>query len=108
MTPDGYAVAADVASIAADRGFFVKLGPHEARAVCAGEQVHAIDNACPHAGGSLAEGNVVDGCVTCPLHGWKFDTCSGAAIVPARPGVTSYPTRIENGKVLVQLGSRPT
>ena len=108
LTPDGYAVAAEVAAIPADRGFFVKLGPHELALFRAGEQVHAIDNACPHAGGSLAEGNVVDGCVTCPLHGWKFDTCSGAAIVPARPGVTSYPTRIEDGKVLVQLGSRPT
>ena len=33
----------------------------------------AIDHACPHAGGPLADGIVADRCVTCPLHGWRFD-----------------------------------
>ena len=39
----------------------------------------AIDAACPHAGGPLADGIVADRCVTCPLHGWRFDLDSGEA-----------------------------
>jgi nitrite reductase (NADH) small subunit len=39
----------------------------------------AIDHACPHAGGPLADGIVADRCVTCPLHGWRFDLETGRA-----------------------------
>jgi nitrite reductase (NADH) small subunit len=37
----------------------------------------AIDHACPHAGGPLADGIVADRCVTCPLHGLRFDLETG-------------------------------
>jgi nitrite reductase (NADH) small subunit len=37
----------------------------------------AIDHACPHAGGPLADGIVAGGCVTCPLHGLRFDLATG-------------------------------
>ena len=37
----------------------------------------AIDHACPHAGGPLADGIVAGGCVTCPLHGLRFDLETG-------------------------------
>jgi nitrite reductase (NADH) small subunit len=39
----------------------------------------ALDHACPHAGGPLADGIVADRCVTCPLHGWRFDLETGQA-----------------------------
>ena len=39
----------------------------------------AIDHACPHAGGPLADGIVAGGCVTCPLHGLRFDLATGEA-----------------------------
>jgi nitrite reductase (NADH) small subunit len=38
----------------------------------------AIDAACPHRGGPLGDGLVADRCVTCPLHGRRFDLLSGA------------------------------
>ena len=37
----------------------------------------AIDAACPHAGGPLADGIVADACVTCPLHNRRFDLATG-------------------------------
>ena len=40
----------------------------------------AIGAACPHAGGPLADGLVADSCVTCPLHGWRFDLRTGAGL----------------------------
>lgn len=39
----------------------------------------ALDAACPHSGGPLSDGIVGDNCVTCPLHGWRFDLRTGAA-----------------------------
>lgn len=37
----------------------------------------AVDAACPHLGGPLADGLVADRCVTCPLHGRRFDLHTG-------------------------------
>jgi nitrite reductase (NADH) small subunit len=37
----------------------------------------AIDAACPHRGGPLGDGLVADRCVTCPLHGRRFDLATG-------------------------------
>lgn len=41
----------------------------------------AIDADCPHRGGPLQDGIVADGCVTCPLHGWRFSLASGEPLV---------------------------
>jgi sulfite reductase beta subunit-like hemoprotein/nitrite reductase/ring-hydroxylating ferredoxin subunit len=102
----GYNVVVDATAVPNDRGLLVQVGGHELALFRKGDQIHAIDNACPHAGGSLAEGAIDDGCVTCPLHGWKFDVATGAGVVPTRGRVASYPTKIEDGKVLVKLGGR--
>lgn len=37
----------------------------------------ALDNACPHLGGPLADGLLGDDCVVCPLHGWRIDLATG-------------------------------
>jgi nitrite reductase (NADH) small subunit len=37
----------------------------------------AVDHACPHRLGPLADGIVTETCVTCPLHGWRFDLRTG-------------------------------
>lgn len=38
----------------------------------------AIDGDCPHRGGPLSDGIVAQRCVTCPLHGRRFDLLTGA------------------------------
>lgn len=40
----------------------------------------ALDNACPHLGGPLADGLLSDRCVTCPLHGRRIDLDSGEVL----------------------------
>jgi nitrite reductase (NADH) small subunit len=43
-----------------------------------GEKIFALENACPHQGGPLAEGEVKGATVTCPWHAWTFDLLTGA------------------------------
>jgi nitrite reductase/ring-hydroxylating ferredoxin subunit len=45
-------------------------------------QVFAIEDACNHAGASLAEGWLEDKCVVCPMHGYVFDLASGKLLRP--------------------------
>ena len=47
---------------------------------------HAIDADCPHRGGPLQDGLVADSCVTCPLHGRRFDLRTGAQLGGERRG----------------------
>jgi precorrin-3B synthase len=68
-----------------------------------GGTVHAIENACPHAGGPLAEGSLCDGVVTCPLHSWTFDVRDGRGVSKPKSRVRTFPVRVEGGQIFVQV-----
>jgi len=69
-----------------------------------GDAVHALDDACPHAGGPLSEGTVRGDTLACPYHGWVWSLRSGACVAPGRDArVAVYPTRVEAGEVWVDL-----
>ena len=40
----------------------------------------ALDDACPHAGGSLSEGLLDSGAVVCPIHGYAYDVLTGEGL----------------------------
>ena len=65
-----------------------------------GGDVCAVDNACAHRGGPLAEGDLSGTQVTCPWHGWQFDLKTGSALHTAA-SVKCYPAKIEGDDVLV-------
>ncbi|WP_370401692.1 nitrite reductase small subunit NirD [Sulfitobacter sp. JB4-11] len=65
------------------------------------DEVFALDNACPHKAGPLAEGIVHGTSVTCPLHNWVISLETGAAQGEDEGRVATYPARIENGRVLL-------
>lgn len=67
----------------------------------ASDQVFAIDNACPHKAGPLAEGIVHGTSVTCPLHNWVISLNTGLAQGSDSGKVGTYPARIEAGRILL-------
>jgi nitrite reductase (NADH) small subunit len=62
----------------------------------------AIDHACPHEAGPLSDGLVADACVTCPLHGWRFDLRTGER-AGGGPGVAVHEVRERDGVLEVRL-----
>jgi nitrite reductase/ring-hydroxylating ferredoxin subunit len=73
-------------------------------AICnAGGEIRAMSGVCPHEGGPLGQGNVVQGMVVCPWHMWEFDSCSGACLVDDRMGIPIYRVKVEDSAVLVDL-----
>ncbi len=72
----------------------------------------ALDNACPHQGGPLAEGSIECGdegeCwLRCPWHGWDFDPLSGKSPGGFEDGVATYPLEVrEDGGIYVQIKER--
>ena len=69
-----------------------------------GGKYYAIENACPHRGGPLAEGMVAGDEVICPWHGSRFNIKSGAFLTPpAQQGVKSLPVRVAGNDVEVEI-----
>ncbi len=66
-------------------------------------EFHALDGICPHAGGPLGKGTLDGNVVTCPWHGWQFDVTSGQHCLNANLQHTSFPVKVDNGDVLVEL-----
>jgi len=63
-----------------------------------------IDTRCPHKGGPLSDGIVAGTTVVCPLHSWRFDLESGVAARATAPAcVNTFPTRVEDGIILVDM-----
>ncbi len=68
---------------------------------------YAVADLCTHGHAFLSEGycDVADGVVECPLHGGLFDFRTGAAVgAPAEKAVASYPVKVEDGRLLIELG----
>ena len=62
---------------------------------------HAIDDRCPHSGGSLGEG-ILQGCVvTCPYHFWQFDVRRGCSPEFADARVDRFEVRVEGDEISV-------
>ncbi len=38
----------------------------------------ALDNRCPHQGGPLGDGQIEEGCLICPWHGYEYDPLTGS------------------------------
>ena len=84
----------------------VLVGEQEIALFNLGDRSLATDNQCPHQGGPLCDGIVTGNSVVCPLHAWKVNLETGQVERPAHGKdhcVTTYPTRIEDGVVLIGL-----
>jgi len=103
------AVLADLPAGAAKR---VRVPEQVVALFNVGGTVFAIDDRCPHEGGSLSRGTVEAGTVRCPVHGACFDLATGRALEPpageamAPPvdrGVRSYPVTLVDDAIHVDL-----
>ncbi len=53
-------------------------------------KLSAISNVCKHQGGPLGEGKVIDGCVTCPWHGYQYLPANGQSPPPFTEKIATY------------------
>ena len=70
-----------------------------------GNIIGALTNLCAHQNGPLGEGRVVDGCVTCPWHGFQYRLEDGCAPPPFTEKLVTYRVRVNRG--VVEVDPRP-
>lgn len=87
---------ARVADLPEREGRSVVVGGEEIAVFRCDSGIRAVSNACPHAGGPLADGIVAGDTVTCPLHGRAVDLLSGEVTDCATP-VRVHPVMVRDG-----------
>lgn len=70
-------------------------------------KVAAVSNVCQHQNGPLGEGEIIDGCITCPWHGFQYDPETGASPRPFTEKVPTFDVRIADGRVFVRTIPNP-
>lgn len=90
------------------RAKVVKLAGDERAAVFRnGRTLSAVSNACAHQNGPLGEGRIVDGCITCPWHGFQYRPEDGRSPAPFTEKIPTYRLKIEDGRVFLHRRANP-
>ena len=74
-------------------------------------ELFAIDDECPHVGGSLGSGKLEGKLVACPAHDWQFDVTNGKCVTSEGCAggyfVETYPVKMENDEIILSLPDHP-
>ena len=63
-------------------------------------QFYATDDTCTHEDASLATGFLSDEWVKCPLHGSRFNVCTGEVVdEPADANLRTYAVRVDGNDI---------
>jgi nitrite reductase/ring-hydroxylating ferredoxin subunit len=65
---------------------------------------YVTDDTCTHGPGSLSEGYIEGEVVECNFHNGQFNIRTGEVVLPpCMIPIKTYPTRVENGKVVIDV-----
>jgi len=104
----GWIALGDPAAIPDGRAIIAPLPKGDRVAVFRrGAEIYAVTNACRHQNGPLGEGRLVDGCVTCPWHGWQYRLEDGVAPPPFTEKIATYNVKIDAGVLYLDPKANP-
>ncbi len=107
MEPDGFVDACAVTDIPEKRARIVCLSGERVAVFKCDGKICAISNVCQHQNGPLGEGKILDGCITCPWHGYQYVPETGASPPPFVEKVPTFNVRVKNGRVFVHPKPNP-
>lgn len=97
----GFVDVCAVEEIADNRAKIVTLAGERVAVFKYDGKISALSNVCQHQNGPLGEGKIIDGCVTCPWHGFQYLPDSGASPPPFTEKVPTFKVAVVNNRVLV-------
>ena len=105
MDSDGFETVARIGDIPAGEGRAYPVNGRMVAVFLLEDEYHAINDACPHMGASLATGWVEDSAVTCPWHAWRFCVKDGTWLdnPNAKVRTESYEVRVVGEEIQVRV-----
>ena len=70
-------------------------------------KIAAISSICQHQNGPLGEGRIIDGCITCPWHGYQYEPETGSSPPPFDEKVPTFNVRVVGDRVLIDPYPNP-
>lgn len=70
-------------------------------------KLSAVHNVCKHQNGPLGEGKIIDGCITCPWHGYQYLPENGQSPPPFTEQVGTYHLKLQGSKIFVDPKALP-
>ena len=90
-----FAFAAKLADVRSIGCKVVRLEGHTLALFAFKDEIHAVDNRCPHMGFPLHQGTIKDGILTCHWHHARFDLVSGGPTTGGCRGAPSFSRKLE-------------
>jgi nitrite reductase/ring-hydroxylating ferredoxin subunit len=103
VSPDRLQRAASLAELREKGRLVAHLDGHTVCLFADGDDVHAVDNRCPHMGFPLHRGSIADGILTCHWHHARFDLCTGGTFDLWADDLRRFPVELRGDDVLVNL-----
>jgi nitrite reductase/ring-hydroxylating ferredoxin subunit/DMSO/TMAO reductase YedYZ heme-binding membrane subunit len=97
----------NVDDIAEKRAFVACIGRERIAVFRYDGKISAVSNVCRHQNGPLGEGKIIDGCITCPWHGYQYQPDTGASPPPFTDKVETFDVQVRDGRVLVNPNPHP-
>lgn len=91
-----------LAALADGERRLLQAGDREIALFRVGDEVYAVDNACPHSGNPLIEGELLGRTLVCAYHAWRFDLETGACLFGDEP-VRRYPVQLGDAEIRVDV-----
>ncbi|MCK6691201.1 MAG: ferric reductase-like transmembrane domain-containing protein [Thermoanaerobaculia bacterium] len=97
----GFVYACEVAEIPDNRAKLLILEGENIALFKYDGKLSAVHNLCKHQNGPLSEGKVIDGCITCPWHGYQYLPENGQSPPPFEEKVCTYDVQVHGSSVFV-------
>lgn len=104
---DGFVRVDSLASLPPGSARAISAGRYEVALFNVAGDLYALENACPHQGGPIADGWVEGRTVTCPWHAWCFDLRTGRMTLGDFATIARFEVRLEGGDVYVATEPLP-
>jgi nitrite reductase/ring-hydroxylating ferredoxin subunit/DMSO/TMAO reductase YedYZ heme-binding membrane subunit len=104
---DGWTAICDVSDIREGRARMALVGQERIAVFRYGGRISCVSNVCQHQNGPLGEGKIVDGCITCPWHGYQYLPESGRSPPPFTEKIPTFNVRVVEGRVYVDPMPNP-
>jgi nitrite reductase/ring-hydroxylating ferredoxin subunit len=101
LTDDGWVDVCAVGEIRELRATMATVGGERIAVFKYDGKVSCVSNVCRHQNGPLGEGKIVDGCITCPWHGYQYLPENGQSPPPFTEKVATYNVQVRNGRIYV-------
>ena len=100
LQSEGYVYVCDVKDIENTRAKIFCVDKERIAVYKHENKLYAVHNVCKHQGGPLGEGKILDGCITCPWHGYQYLPQNGQSPPPFTEKVNTFDVKIiDNTKV---------